>query len=576
MKDKFRKLLCIFLILISLTGCVKYDATMTINKDRSMSYGFIYAVDKKLAPKPLLTDDIINRYQEAGYHVSNYDDGNYVGYRFNVVIGDIDSVSSLNGEEFDLLYIDPDDTASFNKNNKPTLFKKKVDYDGSIYTANFAFDLNKTSFGSIKEIIEKAEENNITSDFENNNISPFVFKLTVTIPNRILGTNNATKIAGQTLIWELSDFINKPEETTNDYWKYRPDGEGSYLVTNTTTTTSNIAEQVGDSIAGVVMAKKTTKATTTSTTTSTTTTTTTKPMEEFTNEKEDDTDTSYRRNIYFSFDIPDNSLNMYFIALGVLFVLLIFSGFITTIRIRRKQRAIKKGRESKTLKGKGKKNKALKGKLIIPEQVPETPVVPVAPVPVQPVQPVAPVAPTPSIQDQAFTAAPLTAEQLATIPKPEVKEEHDVLSGELQMTAFGGGPTVVTPVETPVQPVAPEVPAAPVQAVTPAVPVAEPVAPVVQAAPVVTPVQPEVTTVAPVASVTPTPIAEPVPQPVVTPVVQTSVVSVPAPQPIPEPELEELEVLGDVQPQPTPVVQPVQTVTINTNVNNSQDINNNN
>jgi len=37
-----------------------------------------------------------------------------------------------------------------------------------------------------------------------------------------------------------------------------------------------------------------------------------------------------------------------------------------------------------------------------------------------------------------------------------------------------------------------------------------------------------------------------------------------------------LEVLGNVIPQPTPIVQPVQQVTLNTNVNNSQDINNNN
>ncbi len=530
MKDRLIKLLCVFLILISLTGCVRYESRMNITAKKSMTYSFTYAVDKKLAPKPVVANDILERYMNAGFDVKDFDDGNYIGHTFTAHIGNIDTISSIAGAEYNLLYLDPDSPESFSNSsqNKPILFKKKDDIQQTIYTAGFVFDLNKTSFGSIKDLIEQAKAKNITNDFENNGVSPFVFTLMVTVPYNIVGSNNATSITGKTLRWDLSDFINKPDDKTdkrNSYWQYQKMGDAASVFEVETTTT---APKLEDSIVGAVYAKSTTtKSTTTTTTTEAVTTTTTKEVEigtadnPFTTEKEgNDEDSSYRRNIYFSFDIPNKTF--YYLSIGIAssFILLVFWGIFVTIRRNKRKTAIDTGRTSVTVVKKGKNNKILKGKLVIP---------PEGSVPVE----TPPVVPDTSGGEQVTSVQPVTAVP-ETVVQPQTSENNE-LTSDIQMQAFGGGPIMNNQVETPITPVAPAQPVAPVemtgvpvqqpvvqQPVVAPVPTPEVVAQPVMAAPVE---QPIVET--PLAPVPETPVQQAVPMAPVAEVVETPIVEAP-------------------------------------------------
>ena len=48
MKKNIKFTILLILLVISLTGCVKFNSTMEIKKDKSMDYKIIYAFDKSL------------------------------------------------------------------------------------------------------------------------------------------------------------------------------------------------------------------------------------------------------------------------------------------------------------------------------------------------------------------------------------------------------------------------------------------------------------------------------------------------------------------------------------------------
>lgn len=145
---------CILIIMVItvffLTGCIKSEAVMTVNKNKSMYFNVTYALDNKLADLAELNNayDIRNMFgivvddnilTQKGYTVTDYKNDNYMGIKASKHIYNIDSVSSDKEKIIilnDFFNQDFDDSLFFTV--KKGLFK-------NTYTANYIYDLTGTT-----------------------------------------------------------------------------------------------------------------------------------------------------------------------------------------------------------------------------------------------------------------------------------------------------------------------------------------------------------------------------------------------------------------------------------------------
>lgn len=103
MKKNIKLTALLTLLVISLTGCVKFNSTMEIKKDKSIDYTVIYALDKSLfGNQEILTSDDKKELENKGFTVSNYVDGNMKGFKVSKNIKNIDDISSTNDATYDL------------------------------------------------------------------------------------------------------------------------------------------------------------------------------------------------------------------------------------------------------------------------------------------------------------------------------------------------------------------------------------------------------------------------------------------------------------------------------------------
>ena len=98
MKKSF-KFLCLMLTVFMMTGCMKYEWKMSVNKDKSMNFEITAAVAASLMQQAgsnqLMTDnEELQSIKDAGFTVKNYSDGTMTGYTFTKKIANIDDVSS--------------------------------------------------------------------------------------------------------------------------------------------------------------------------------------------------------------------------------------------------------------------------------------------------------------------------------------------------------------------------------------------------------------------------------------------------------------------------------------------------
>ena len=91
-KNKFILMLCVLTFM--LTGCVKYNANMNINKDKSMDFSMIYALDTSLfEDQELLSDEDKQKLESQGFTITDYSEGTMKGYTLTKKISNIDYVS---------------------------------------------------------------------------------------------------------------------------------------------------------------------------------------------------------------------------------------------------------------------------------------------------------------------------------------------------------------------------------------------------------------------------------------------------------------------------------------------------
>ena len=140
-KNKFILMLCVLTFM--LTGCVKYNANMNINKDKSMDFSMIYALDTSLfEDQELLSDEDKQKLDSQGFTITDYSEGTMKGYTLTKKISNIDYVSTTSNASYDLSgLLDSNATNSY-------IFKVTKGLLKNTYTANFTFDASESDINS--------------------------------------------------------------------------------------------------------------------------------------------------------------------------------------------------------------------------------------------------------------------------------------------------------------------------------------------------------------------------------------------------------------------------------------------
>lgn len=197
---KILKLLLILIVVLGLSGCLKYNVNMKIANDKSMDFEMIVAVNMSML-KGLIDDesssttettifdkDEYTAFDKAGYKVEEYkekkDDIEYEGIKISKKFTSIDDVSTNKNEaiEFAKLFDEdakPEDVRFFYKN-------------GDVYKANLTFNIVDENIGDIGDTDYSQSQDYFDLEYK------------VTLPEKPI-SNNATSVSedGKTLTWKM-------------------------------------------------------------------------------------------------------------------------------------------------------------------------------------------------------------------------------------------------------------------------------------------------------------------------------------------------------------------------------------
>ena len=230
---KKAKYIILLSLTILLTGCVKSNTSMTINKDKSMSLTSEVLISDKLLDKEsrLIIKDEKEKLQKKNMTVEEIKDSNgYSGFSVTKKYGNIDKNSK---EEYKEIII-----SNFfdDKFDDSVLFQVKKGLFKNVYKANYKFEIDNDDFveenNSNETVIDDTTntptvENGTTNVIDNTNnvdgtnnntekdisdnadliklASEVKFKFSVNLPYKVL-ESNATKKSddGKKLEWDLN------------------------------------------------------------------------------------------------------------------------------------------------------------------------------------------------------------------------------------------------------------------------------------------------------------------------------------------------------------------------------------
>lgn len=194
---KLSKIFIAICTLFLLSGCMKYNVSMGIDKDKSMNLQVIVAIDEQSLKEMMNStgndsydDDSLSSlsdmsegkevFKKRGYEVEDYSEGNYNGIIATLKIKNIDNVSveeDLKVILSDILEEDFDDSK---------FFKVEKKSDKNIYTANFIYEVGESD----------------DSD-EMSNVPGLEVKYTVKLPYKAI-SDNADSKRNNELTWNVS------------------------------------------------------------------------------------------------------------------------------------------------------------------------------------------------------------------------------------------------------------------------------------------------------------------------------------------------------------------------------------
>lgn len=264
-----KKVMGVLLILTTMTGCVKYKDTMTINSDKSMVFEGTHMVSDKLLESSdsteFFTEENRKALEERGITISDKKENGYTGISVSKKYDNIDKLSNETGKEVTISeYFDE-------KFDDSILFKVEKGFLKNKYTANFKYDSNVNPGGTTSQAITENDnklavttdeltttapstgeetttpntgddttvtpgENDTTIPDDDNEIDPGLmnlagemeFSFTVNLPEKAL-SNNASNVTndGKTLVWSIMqsqtsniEFSFELKNMTNYYILY--------------------------------------------------------------------------------------------------------------------------------------------------------------------------------------------------------------------------------------------------------------------------------------------------------------------------------------------------------------------
>ena len=239
MKKKIFSLFALVVMICSLTGCIKYNATMEIRKDKSMTFTIIYAMDNSVLEMSDDKDNAIMSEEDKqslikqGFTVTDYKDDKNTGFTISKEYPNIDDISSTVDSEYSL-------SNMFEETTESKLFKVVKGTNKNTYYASFKFDSSDAN-----DEDDKSNEN--TTDTENDDdidlsglestlTSSLDLKFMVKLPEAAISSNATEKSAdGKELTWKLGTN----EQDIQFVFELANTGESKTTTTDTTTTSSN-------------------------------------------------------------------------------------------------------------------------------------------------------------------------------------------------------------------------------------------------------------------------------------------------------------------------------------------------
>ena len=233
---KVLKTISLFLVVVLLSGCVKYNIEMNITKDKKMNMVFVSAVDKTMfGEEAQETEDSeeLQKLKDAGWKLEKYEDDKWKGSKLSKSFDDIDKLSTENETIFDL-------NKFGQKGEMPANIFQKTTEDGkTVYKAKLTFELtdgneeekqDETNDGfdlveddtSIEADEDDLESNESMEDMIKKMSGSMDLKLSVVVPKVV--SNNATTVDGNKLTWDLT----KMQEGTNIEFAFSLDGGSSF------------------------------------------------------------------------------------------------------------------------------------------------------------------------------------------------------------------------------------------------------------------------------------------------------------------------------------------------------------
>ena len=155
MKKKFKIIISLFVIFL-LTGCVNYDVTMQVNKDKSMNLTIIESTaDEYFDEDSEEEKENLKQYEKAGFYIEKFKEDGKTGYKLTKKINNIDNVSTdaqINTEQMT--------DALFDENGSMFMIKKgffKSTYKAS-YLLPVASYMNADTLGNNDIGVEDYDE----------------------------------------------------------------------------------------------------------------------------------------------------------------------------------------------------------------------------------------------------------------------------------------------------------------------------------------------------------------------------------------------------------------------------------
>ena len=180
---RLKALLLSFILIVTITGCVRFDATINVKRngkmDIAISYAMLDVTDREVGE--ILSEEQVEEYKDDGWDVEEYKDGGYSGY----IIKKKDvPVSELEDS---------------NKNKKTALSDElnslKLTRKGIKYTLDW-------------DISEEAKELSAASEYSDYvKMSGAQMKVKINLPSKAV-ESNATHVSedGRSYEWDLLNF----------------------------------------------------------------------------------------------------------------------------------------------------------------------------------------------------------------------------------------------------------------------------------------------------------------------------------------------------------------------------------